>query len=90
MPVENPERIKDQLGIPESMRSCHTVIIGSYFVEGHVPVAAIAKMLQAKPRIKGIALPGMPPGSPGMDGTKQGPLVVYAIDEKGIRVFATF
>jgi hypothetical protein len=89
MPVENPERIKDQLGIPESMRSCHTVIIGSYFVEGHVPVAAIAKMLQEKPRIKGIALPGMPPGAPGMGGTRQGNLVVYAIDGQRTRVFAT-
>ncbi|MDR5694181.1 MAG: DUF411 domain-containing protein [Armatimonadota bacterium] len=90
MPVQDPEKIKDRWGIPQSMRSCHTLIMGNYFVEGHVPAAAITKLLQTKPKIKGIALPGMPPGSPGMDGARQGPLVIYAIGETGIAPFATF
>jgi hypothetical protein len=48
--------------------SCHTAKIGNYIVEGHVPAAAVAKLLEQQPEIKGIALPGMPSGSPGMDG----------------------
>ena len=77
----NPK--KDELGIPQSMRSCHTTIIGDYFAEGHIPIEAINKLLSEKPDIKGIALPGMPAGSPGMPGGKTGDFVVYAIHNDG-------
>ena len=71
--------IKNRYNIPSSMESCHTTVIGDYFVEGHVPVEAIEKLLAEKPDIAGIGMPGMPSGSPGMPGAKQGPFVVYAI-----------
>jgi hypothetical protein len=63
------------------MRSCHTSTIGRYFVEGHVPFAAIQQLMEQRPDIDGISLPGMPAGSPGMGGDLEGPLVVYAIDD---------
>jgi hypothetical protein len=61
--------------------------VGPYFVEGHVPTATIARMLRERPRIRGIALPGMPPGTPGMGGTRTGPLVLYAVSEGGTGEF---
>lgn len=53
-------------GVPHDMASCHSTRIGGYVVEGHVPFAALAKLLRDKPAISGIAVPGMPMGSPGM------------------------
>ncbi|HWH37733.1 MAG TPA: DUF411 domain-containing protein [Candidatus Limnocylindrales bacterium] len=73
--------VKDAHGIPADMRSCHTSLVGRYFVEGHVPAAAIEQLLRELPEIDGIALPGMPPGSPGMGGVAEGPLVVWAIED---------
>ena len=78
-----PDFVKEKYGIPYSMRSCHTTVIGDYFVEGHVPIEAVEKLMLEKPDIKGIALPGMPSGSPGMPGSKQGPFIVYAINKDG-------
>src|SRR5665811_2160722 len=54
--------IKDKFGVPEGLQSCHTTIIGKYFVEGHIPLEAIEKLLAEQPDIKGIAMPGMPSG----------------------------
>ena len=65
------------------MQSCHTTTIGNYFVEGHIPIEAIEKLMTEKPNIKGIAMPGMPSGSPGMPGAKQGPFIIYAIGNDG-------
>jgi len=64
------DAIKDEQGIPQDMLSCHTTIIGGYVVEGHVPLEAVEKLLVEKPDIRGIAMPGMPSGSPGMPGLK--------------------
>lgn len=75
--------LKERLGIPRSLWSCHTALLGRYFVEGHVPLEAIARLAAERPPIRGISLPGMPPGSPGMPGTKAGPLVVYAVGQDG-------
>ena len=66
--VGDPVPIKISLGIPRALHSCHTAKIGNYIVEGPVPVAAVAKLLEQRPELKGIALPGMPEGSPGMPG----------------------
>ena len=66
--VSDPDSIKRSFGIPGALYSCHTSKIGNYLVEGHVPEAAVAKLLEEQPEIKGIALPGMPSESPGMDG----------------------
>lgn len=73
--------IKQQFGIPRGMESCHTSIVGDYFVEGHVPIEAIEKLLSERPDIDGIAMPNMPAGSPGMPGTKTGPFIIYGIKD---------
>lgn len=73
--------IKAKYGVPASLESCHTTLVGDYFVEGHIPVEAVEKLLSEKPAIKGIALPGMPSASPGMPGSKTGPFVIYAVSK---------
>ena len=80
---QNMDEVKNGYNIPYSMRSCHTTVMGDYFVEGHMPVEAIEKLMAEKPDIAGIALPGMPSGSPGMTGSKLGPFVVYAVNKDG-------
>jgi len=68
--------VKREHGVPEDLESCHTTVVGDYVVEGHVPATAIATLLGESPAIDGIALPGMPAGSPGMPGEKSEPFVV--------------
>ena len=58
--------LKDRLGVPADMQSCHTVEVDGYVIEGHVPLDALARLLDERPAITGIAVPGMPAGSPGM------------------------
>ncbi len=77
------ESIKQKFGIPYNMQSCHTVDFGDYFVEGHVPVEAINELLTSRPDVLGIAMPGMPAGSPGMGGAKKGPFEVFSVGEGG-------
>jgi hypothetical protein len=60
--------LKARLGVPEDLAACHTTEVGGYVVEGHVPFEAVAKLLRDKPKgVAGIAVPGMPAGSPGME-----------------------
>ncbi len=77
--IEDMDSIKDKYGVSKEARSCHTVVIGDYFIEGHVPMEAVDKLLSEKPDIDGISLPGMPSGSPGMPGEKRAPYTVYQI-----------
>lgn len=86
--VSDPTEIKKNLGIPEEMWSCHTLKVGRYYVEGHIPVDGIQKLLKEQPNIDGIALPGMPEGSPGMSGVKRGPFVIYSISKGEIKEYA--
>jgi hypothetical protein len=65
--VDDLAAIKTKLGVPASLTSCHTAIVGQYVVEGHVPAGDIRKLLAEKPRVAGIGVPGMPVGSPGME-----------------------
>jgi hypothetical protein len=81
--LESLGSVKEKYEIPSNMESCHTTIVGDYFVEGHVPLEAVEKLLLEKPDIKGIAMPGMPSGSPGMPGVKKGDFIVYAINNDG-------
>ena len=81
--VKNPDEIKEKYGIPSELESCHTTIIGDYFIEGHMPLEAVEKLLKERPDIKGIALPGMPSGSPGMPGPKSGEFIIYAVNNDG-------
>ena len=81
--MQNMAPIKEQYQIPASMQSCHTVEIGGYFVEGHIPLEAVEKMMKEKPDIRGIAMPGMPSGSPGMPGSPSDEFIVYAVKKDG-------
>ena len=81
IPVSDMASVKRQHNIPPEMESCHTTEIGGYFIEGHVPVEAINKLLEERPDIDGIALPRMPSGSPGMPGQKTGTWVIYALKD---------
>ncbi|MFM9848056.1 MAG: DUF411 domain-containing protein [Hyphomicrobiaceae bacterium] len=80
--------IRRQHGVPEKLEGCHIMIIDGYVVEGHVPAASIQKLLAERPKIKGISLPGMPDGSPGMTGRKNEPFKIYEISEGEPKVFA--
>ncbi len=60
-------KVKAELGVPATLQSCHTVVVGGYVVEGHVPAADVKRLLAEKPKVRGIAAPGMPVGSPGME-----------------------
>ena len=82
--VEDMNEIKAQYGIRTNMQSCHTMVVDGYFVEGHVPIAAVNKLLEEMPDIDGISLPGMPAGSPGMPGIKSGDFNIFAISSGGV------
>lgn len=88
---DNLNPIKERVGVPLGKGSCHTAEVGGYFVEGHVPAQDIKRLLAQKPDAKGLVLPGMPAGSPGMeapDGTTQ-PYTVELVDRNGaITAFA--
>lgn len=77
--------IKQRQGIPADLGGCHTTLIGGYFVDGHVPIATFDRLLDQRPEIDGISLPGMPAGSPGMGGPKSEPFTVYALAPGGRR-----
>jgi hypothetical protein len=86
--IDDPDMavVKQRLGVPSQLASCHTAVLGDYVVEGHVPLEEVARLLRERPSdIKGIAVPGMPIGSPGMevpDGTRE-PFQVIAFDAVG-------
>jgi hypothetical protein len=86
---QNMSIIKKKYGVPQEFEGCHTIVIGGYVVEGHVPASIIGKLLKERPAIRGISLPGMPEGSPGMTGVKRAPFVVYELSDKPAKVFAT-
>ena len=65
---DNVAAKKAELGVPRALHSCHTVKVGDYVLEGHVPAAEIKRLLAEKPAVAGLAVPGMPMGSPGMEG----------------------
>jgi hypothetical protein len=92
--TESPvmDKVKDQRGVPKDARSCHTGMVDGYVIEGHVPAADIQRLLKEKPAVVGLAVPGMPAGSPGMEvssGQVQ-PYNVLAFDKTGkTTVFAS-
>lgn len=79
--------LRAKRGVPEALAGCHTILVDGYVIEGHVPASAVEKLLTERPMVKGISVPGMPAGSPGMDGVRTEPLIVYVIDEGMPRVF---
>ncbi|HKR09120.1 MAG TPA: DUF411 domain-containing protein [Gemmatimonadaceae bacterium] len=84
-------QIKATLGVPTDLQSCHTAVVGGYLIEGHVPAADIDRLLATKPKVKGLAVPGMPMGSPGMEGSMKQHYQVLAFDRTGkANVFASY
>jgi hypothetical protein len=85
-------RLKARLGVPRHLASCHTAEVDGYVVEGHVPAVAIKRLLAERPSGTGVAVPGMPVGSPGMEveGTAPEPYEVILFDAAGQRTFARF
>lgn len=79
---DNINPIKERVGVPLGKGSCHTAEVGGYFVEGHVPAQDIKRLLAQKPDAKGLVLPGMPAGSPGME-TPDGTTQPYTVDLVG-------
>lgn len=75
--------VKSQLGVPSHLQSCHTAEIGGYVVEGHVPADLIERMLRERPRIRGLVVPGMPMGSPGMEGPRKDAYRVLTLNHDG-------
>lgn len=76
--------VKAKAGVPANLQSCHTALIGGYTIEGHVPADVIHQLLREKPAIAGIAVPGMPIGSPGMEqGSRRDPYEVIAFTRDG-------
>ena len=86
---------RSRLGIPKALGSCHTAQIGGYAIEGHVPAADIRRLLKEKPKAVGLAVPGMPVGSPGMDGAAYGARkdafkVMLVLQDGNSRVFNAY
>jgi hypothetical protein len=79
--------VKKRLGVPEPLSSCHTAEIDGYIVEGHVPPQAVARLLKERPKAIGLAAPGMPAGSPGMEGGAAEVYRLYLFDASGARPF---
>ena len=87
-------RVRHQVGMPRKYGSCHTAIIGDYVIEGHVPASDILKLIDLQPEAIGLAVPGMPIGSPGMDGPeykgRKDPFDVLLVTEKGHQIFSRY
>jgi hypothetical protein len=81
------QAVKKRLGVPERLASCHTAEIDGYVIEGHVPPQAIARLLKERPKAIGLAAPGMPAGSPGMEGGEPEVYRLYLFDASDARPF---
>ncbi len=87
--VEDVDPVKELYGVPPALASCHTAVVDGYVVEGHVPADLIKRLLAERPEARGLAVPGMPAGSPGMEGAGREPYDVFIFDDRGkIAVYA--
>ena len=84
------DALKRRLGVPDDLAACHTAELAGYVIEGHVPADAIRRLLQEKPSATGLAVPGMPVGSPGMEGGTPERYDVVLFGPMGRRTFMTF
>jgi hypothetical protein len=81
--VANPSEYREKYGMPDALGSCHTGMVQGYAIEGHVPGSEIKRLLAEKPRAKGLAVPSMPMGSPGMEGPRNDPYDVLLVQTDG-------
>ena len=87
--LERQLAVKAEYGIPPGLQSCHTAVVDGYVVEGHVPAADVKRLLAERPEAAGLAVPGMPVGSPGMEqGDTAEPYDVLLVDDGQSSVFA--
>ena len=84
------DAVKKRLGIPDDLAACHTAEVAGYVIEGHVPAAALKLFLAEKPNATGLAVPGMPVGSPGMEGGKPEKYDVVLFGPDGRRTYVSF
>jgi hypothetical protein len=83
--------VRARFGVPDRLAACHTAVVGGYAVEGHVPAGAVKRLLAEKPNALGISVPGMPIGSPGMEGANPEAFGVVVFDERGrSKVFESY
>ena len=87
--IMNPNAFKNENGVPGQLRSCHTAVVDNYIVEGHVPIEDIYRLITERPDAIGIAVPGMPPNSPGMDSPVEFEYHTYLFDSENISVYNT-
>jgi len=90
VPTQQMAQVKLKAGVPAGETSCHTLSIGGYAVEGHVPFKAIEKLFKEKPKVSGLTLAGMPSGSPGMPGPKTGAFEVKSFKDGKATLFGKF
>ena len=81
--VKDPTEYRRRHGIPDSLGSCHTAVIEGYAIEGHVPAADIKRLLAERPKARGLAVAGMPAGSPGMESSRKQPYDVMLVTPDG-------
>jgi len=81
--VPSTAEYRQKYGVPENLASCHTAVVGGYSIEGHVPAKEIQRLLKSGAKVKGIAVPGMPMGSPGMEGPHSDSFTVWSFDASG-------
>jgi len=84
------DAVKTRLGVPDELAACHTAEVAGYVIEGHVPALALKRFLGEKPNAKGLAVPGMPVGSPGMEGGTPEPYDVILFGPAGRRTYMRF
>ena len=81
--VANPSDYREKFGIPAEYGSCHTGHVNGYAIEGHVPAGDIKRLLAERPKARGLAVPAMPMGSPGMEGPRKDPYEVLLVKDGG-------
>ncbi|HHZ70514.1 MAG TPA: DUF411 domain-containing protein [Methylococcaceae bacterium] len=82
------DQVKERFGISPELASCHTARVAGYFIEGHVPADDITRLLTEKPAVKGLTVPGMPRGAPGMEmGAVRDDFDVYVVGQEAVKVF---
>lgn len=83
-PTDDMSAVKQTLGVPQALQSCHTARVGGYLIEGHVPAGDVKKLLKTRPKAAGLAAPGMPADSPGMEASGEtGDFRVLVFDKQG-------
>ena len=82
-PEDDLAPVKRRLGVPSALESCHTALVEGYVIEGHVPASDIRRLLKEKPKVLGLAIPGMPKSAPGMDLKPFAPYEVLSFDASG-------